>query len=894
MRLLRLHLENYINIYNGMGLKSLTIDFSKCTHKLLVIKGMNGSGKSSLFKSMSPFMDDSSVFMEDKEIKKQITYALNDGTILTITYTAMKMSNGRSKPSRCSIVRSYPDGRSFELNENSNIISGKQIIYDLFNLDDNYITLSNISATNKGLGDLTPHERKKYVGNILSAISEYTDMNKLFTSKLSILKSLIKSMNVKISQIGSVELLQSSIIKNSEELKRMEDEKDVLKTKEVKLLTKLDEYTKEGNILEIHNELVSKRNRLEAQLSRLPVEDIEKCSDEKFMEISNKMTELQTKKSILQEQINDIKEKEYNIQNKLNESEIKLNSLFDANILEDVNSRITKLENNLKFYKGCFNKIGFSEYTTITEDEYLSAIDSIEFFNNTLDTIHQSYSISTIDKGSEFIGKNYSPIDFGTLKNQLDQKLNSLKDSLKEDNILVSRSSSFSEIPKECNASDKCPFVKGIIEANNTKLSDTKRNKLIEEIDKTNKDITDCINSINEQDQLISYLNIIKLLFASINPVKRILPKFIHISLDTDNIIHHIKNNIHIDLDTSKYREYTNYITSIKATQEDLSTLKDQKKEMLEASKESISIKSIIEKYKLDLVDICDSKSTLIDKIRKIDDEISLINDEYQYMNLLKAQKTEYIEYSDELKEIQDKLSKINIEEYQTIYNEVSEVSNRLNCLNHNDIPLIQSDIEKAKYQVLLYDQYQQELKEWNDKFGYLSDLKRHSGINGIQTIYMSVFMNSILTEANSLLSNLFKGRFKLQPFIINENEFILPCVDDNGNVRPDISYMSDSQLSEISMILSFVLLHKASKLYNIIKLDEVDDNLDNENRLQFSILINKIMDMLEFDQCIIISHNDEIDLSNSDLIITRIEDESYRNYLLSSGANIIADFSSI
>ena len=95
----------------------------------------------------------------------------------------------------------------------------------------------------------------------------------------------------------------------------------------------------------------------------------------------------------------------------------------------------------------------------------------------------------------------------------------------------------------------------------------------------------------------------------------------------------------------------------------------------------------------------------------------------------------------------------------------------------------------------------------------------------------MSVFMNSILSEANALLSNLFKGRFKLEPFIINENEFIIPCVDDIGNRRPDISFMSDSQLSEISMILSFVLLHKSSKLYNIIKLDEVDDNLENENR---------------------------------------------------------------
>ena len=84
MRLLYLHLENYINIYHGLGRTSLDIDFSRCNHKILIILGQNGSGKSSIFKSISPFMDDSSVFIPDREVKKIITYALNDGTNLTI------------------------------------------------------------------------------------------------------------------------------------------------------------------------------------------------------------------------------------------------------------------------------------------------------------------------------------------------------------------------------------------------------------------------------------------------------------------------------------------------------------------------------------------------------------------------------------------------------------------------------------------------------------------------------------------------------------------------------------------------------------------------------------------------------------------------------------------
>ena len=99
---------------------------------------------------------------------------------------------------------------------------------------------------------------------------------------------------------------------------------------------------------------------------------------------------------------------------------------------------------------------------------------------------------------------------------------------------------------------------------------------------------------------------------------------------------------------------------------------------------------------------------------------------------------------------------------------------------------------------------------------------------------------------------------------------------------------MSDSQLSMISMIISFVLLHKASSRYNIIKLDEVDDNLDSINRMQLSVLIEQIMSMLQFSQCVIISHNNELDMSNSDIILLRIENQEMLNSIYNSGANII------
>ena len=50
-------------------------------------------------------------------------------------------------------------------------------------------------------------------------------------------------------------------------------------------------------------------------------------------------------------------------------------------------------------------------------------------------------------------------------------------------------------------------------------------------------------------------------------------------------------------------------------------------------------------------------------------------------------------------------------------------------------------------------------------------------------------------------------------------------------------------------------------------------------------------MELLNFEQCVIISHNNELDISNADILITRIEDNEHRRSIINSGANIIADF---
>ena len=115
--------------------------------------------------------------------------------------------------------------------------------------------------------------------------------------------------------------------------------------------------------------------------------------------------------------------------------------------------------------------------------------------------------------------------------------------------------------------------------------------------------------------------------------------------------------------------------------------------------------------------------------------------------------------------------------------------------------------------------------------------------------------MGKIISLANELLALLFNGEYVIQPFIINESEFRIPCLG-SGYLNDDISSMSSSQIGMISMILSFSLLYNSSTKYNIIKLDEIDGPLDYNNRVYFADVLNRIMSILGSEQCIMISHN--------------------------------------
>lgn len=893
MRLLRLRLENYIGIYNGMGLNHIEIDFSKCIHKVLIIKGDNGTGKSTIFKALTPLADSSINFIPDKTAIKEIAYETDFQTILNIKYESI-VKDGIRRPTKCYLNRLNPDGSIENLNPSNNITTAKEVIYDILGIDDNFITLSQLSANKKGLGGLKPSERKRYVNSIISSLAVFNNIHKMISTKSTVLKSIIDSYVTKLNQIGNVAIVEDAIKKDTLALKELDNKKNGLISEIATIKAELARLDTSGNFLNDYKDLSMRKIILEKEIRELP--DVEEYSEEKLIQYEKDMARYEANEEMLSSRAKEILDNELELSNNITELQIKLDSLYDKDHMDDLNSKIESTKKELESYKPFFSL--FETYKNISEQDYETVKLVIEKFNSTVETIFQTYS-ETVRKesmNSLKTGKNEVILDHTEILSGLEKQLEDLRTEKRDVEFLNNRSKDYNKIPDDCNHKSDCPFIKDIVEAKNLLKSRQSLYSLSTKINSTLDAIESAKNLAEENMMKTQCLYEMKSILEYIQSMSKIIRKFPGTeSLDSINTLYHnIEYGIRLNFESvDKYQEFKNISTIVSALEDDLHSYESAKEKLISANAEIRILQEKIDTDLKNLSTIRDSKVSVlaeIEKIRSSKLEIKSVLDSIRYA---KINKEKFEEVSEELQSI---TSKIDSMEKDTVA--IKELTDRLNrrgaelsALQNTDLPALTKAIEENKYRIVLFEQYTRDSQEYGAKYNEVQMIKKYTSIHGIQTVYMSVFMNSILNMTNALLTLLFRGRFTLQPFIINENEFNIPCADSEGRVREDISLMSDSQLSMISMLISFVLLRNSSNKYNIIKLDEVDDNLDNMNRIQFSILIEQIMIDLGFDQCLIISHNNELDLSNTDIVILKMESQEMIDSLYNSGGNIVFSY---
>ena len=449
--------KGYIGFYNGSGLEKVEIDFTKGNSNIVLIHGKNGSGKSTLLNSLNVFPDPSSSFVPGMDGEKILTIFDNGDVYNLRIFCPADVKGGRKQ------TKAFISKNGLELNENGNVTSYKEIIFSEFELDSNYISLSKLSGDDRGMGDKTPAERKRFVSSIIENLDIYNDMYKTLNKKSLIFKSHINTLGTKIQNIGSKENLQATI--SSLSMKR--DELNALiidynnKIVAIEAKSSIDEeeanriqqLTEQRQKLENEIALLSSKMKVLAMKSKVKEEEIVSVVEADQNLIAYYTTKISECRSVWREKSDRL----VSIDDSLKNMEASLESL-NANVdrqLEDKyaksNQKMTEINDELK---GLGINVGHQDIKFIIA----SVLEIYEEFVQRVDYV---YSFSSKEMLEFMFKHNLDPSiieGFVTEQNRLKKLVEELEDRISVYKKDLEDMSVLENRPDKCKV-DTCYFI---------------------------------------------------------------------------------------------------------------------------------------------------------------------------------------------------------------------------------------------------------------------------------------------------------------------------------------------------------------------------------------------------------------------------------------------------
>ena len=894
MKILSIKLKNYIGIFNGLGLNEIYIDFRKCKHKIIAIKGRNGSGKSSLFKAIHPLPDPNDKLVPGLPAEKIMEIMDND-TLYIIRIIHGINKNGNRETTKA-YIKKVAFGEEEELNPNGNVTSYRDILFAEFNLDPNFVALSQLSSEDRGIADKTPAERKKFVNSIINTLQVYNDIYKVLSKRSSIFKSMMNNLVTKIDNIGEEDKLNMTLTSLENRINNMLNDKDLLTEQLAANKSKISLIDPDGSIQNsyniIYNNLVSingsikeSEDKIEICINKLP--ELREFDDSGVMDYYNflksKIIELETYITMEKNELNRLllerEEEAKNIQSKT----AKLLSLKSERNYTDINKAIKECKKNIESYSSIIEMIGIKDIFNISKDEFIIGLNTLKEIKEVIDTCKSFYEHHIIESAVEYISENNYPV-LTYIDSEIDKVNNLIKEKSSEYQeymILKTTAHKLVNRPNNCKI-DTCGFIKDALEA-----SKREPEKNLIRLENDLKNLETLLSELNnrraEYSKIIECINHIKTLVRNLNKNISIINKLPigEVYLSNNNILKAIIDNYdckEIDI-LYQYIDYANIIEEYKKQITLLSELESEYK-IYESKNQIIEeISNNIDELNIRLNSFTKDIESKGELISKYNNELDIFKAKLLDCELLTSVISKKKELVNKKAEEVSKFNmiKTNMITIKECANNIIDIQNRLETLNKSIAPII-NDRDKIKHGLIVLKEYKEELEIYTAKYNKVEIIKKYSSPSkGIQTLFMELYMNKTISLTNELLSLLFDGEYVLGQFVINESEFRIPCIG-SGLPNDDISSMSTSQICMISMILSFALLQQSSTKYNILKLDEIDGGLDTTNRLQFLNILEKQMEILNTEQVFIISHNSEMNYDNCDIIQLKSDDNNTIN----------------
>ena len=870
MLLKRLKLINYGGIYNGMGLYEIEIDFTKCKNKIVLIKGDNGSGKSTIENALKPLPDDNTSFISDKNACKEIEY-IDEITNIIYSIRYIHECKNSNRTTKGYFYKINPNGNIIDLNPSGNISSCKEMINEELELDANYITLTQLSSTKRGIADLRPAERKRYVNSILSSTDVYNTMYKTLTKKASNYKALMTSISSKIDSVGNITQLEEELKNISNKIKEantlIEQYTEVI-NKEKGMLLSIDPNNELRNRIKLFTEnsetYSSKKNEVNKRLNKIfsvnpnlsTVLINQEILDNLNKDITNTKYTIDTMKSKIDFMI---KERESEA-SRLEDETAKLSSINSGmSIIE-----VERIKDKLYFRKNEIKKRwgGIVNLDNITQDEFLIASQSL------------SSILEVLNKTSKIIPQNEIEENYIKILNRIDSINTEIEDVLSYRNILEMNEYKLDILnkrPSNCK-DDTCPFIADALKAKT----------IIDQIVNKRKNHNNSINDLNKEKE--SYEQELEIIennrkLVNLYQSNQIILKKLELGLETyDNCISILRSNqgIMIMSTINQLIEYTNDLIEYKSINKDLNDI-EIKYNSLSTQKNLIdmitaSIDKLNEKIDQDTNTIEIMNHNINDLTKKYNDMNTLYVNLENIFNL----RIELNECEESLRIIHEEIEKdkASIDKIEQLNSDIEKLGINISELKTQLEPL-KSNQESIKYKIHISTEYTKEFQEYNNMYSKIETLKYYcSPTTGIQLLFANMYLNKIMENANNILSKLFNGIFALLPLVITENEFRIPVAVNGGINHDDITSMSSAQIALISMIISISLLSQTSTKLNIIVGDEIDAPFDSENRREFINILTQLMSLVRSSQCVLISHNSEIPMNDCDIILLKNEND--------------------
>ena len=900
MKLLYFRLKGYINILQGMGLDELIIPFDKLESRIILIQGENGTGKSTILNTMVPSPDPSEFFRTDVYIdesgvehviefpaEKELHYIDNTGSIYKILIKSIVNDSKTVRTTKAFISKD-----DIEYNPNGNVSSFKDIRDDLFDINPTYLNMSSIGSENRGLVDMIPSERRKYLSSFIGSVETFNNIFKSIFKKGIAIKNEIQNLNGRIYAIGDSVSLETTLERKVAEIASYKDNRD-------RLIKDVSGARSEIRMLDPNGEIQSNYEQIARNLNSLKIEvgqnsdmikqilaEFGSIDPYKEMEsINNHIDKLEKVSSETSNTVRSLSMYMESIKSDIMNKKSKLESLVSKDYNDTICDEISKMKKELSYYNDKFgagiiekmNKISKNDITTL----YQSITDFIERINVLKDS-----NQSDLDIAANCIINNINiDAEIVQIKNDIVSINKSLSDNR---NLLDKINKDIDDLellkrrPNKCK-DDTCPFIINLIKIEkhySEKDTDplTEKDRIIGLINhyetllkESNK------NEINFTSATRIYHGIMEAL-SYIKESTSILNKFRNLKWMTDQkkLLRSVildKYNLSKEImEIDDIRALIADIDNYNIINAEYRSLKDKYEDIIKSKTEIDSIKNDIEELEKkyndksvemdNLMNELSFSNNLISEVSakrdKLQRVIDLLDNKDKLNSRMEDLKRQYLSIQDNIKAIKDKTDLIIVSE--------KEIESMDNIISEMD-----DEIAELKFKLtnlIVYKNDVEDLKKKFEKTSFLKNLCSPTSGTSIQTEYVKMYMNDIISTCNSLLKYMFNGDLVLQLPVIGEKDFAIPFIGPFGMIVPDISNGSTAQKCMIGLVFDCASMMRMSSKYNLFRLDEIDGGLDTENRYGFIKALNYLLDITNAEQCIMVSHNIEFDTQSVSKII--------------------------